>query len=149
MVNQRRANKIGLFISFDEVHFGKFLGHYLQRAYFFDVHPPLAKLTLTAVGKLIGYDGHFDFANIGDSYIENRVPHVLLRSVPAAFGAFCVPLVYLIMRESGYNYLTCMFTTIMYLFGNVPYLMTGIVNGMYLANNLNILKIMALLDSPD
>ncbi|GAB5591503.1 Dolichyl-phosphate-mannose--protein mannosyltransferase 4 [Umbelopsis nana] len=105
-------------VVFDEVHFGKFLGHYLRRAYFFDVHPPLAKLTLTAAGKLIGYDGHFDFANIGDNYIDNRVPHVFLRTVPATFGALCVPLVYLIMRSSGYNYFTCMFTTIMYLFDN-------------------------------
>ena len=104
--------------SFDEVHFGKFLGHYLKRAYFFDVHPPLAKLTLTAAGKLIGYDGHFDFASIGDNYIENRVPHVFLRAVPATFGALCVPIVYLIMKDSGYNYLTCLFTTTMYLFGN-------------------------------
>ncbi|CAO3677697.1 unnamed protein product [Umbelopsis ramanniana] len=105
-------------VVFDEVHFGKFLGHYLKRAYFFDVHPPLAKLTLTAAGKLIGYDGHFDFASIGDNYIENRVPHVFLRAVPATFGALCVPIVYLIMKDSGYNYLTCLFTTTMYLFDN-------------------------------
>ncbi|KAM3586300.1 Dolichyl-phosphate-mannose--protein mannosyltransferase 4 [Umbelopsis sp. WA50703] len=105
-------------VVFDEVHFGKFLGFYLNRSYFFDVHPPLAKLTLAAAGKLIGYDGHFDFGNINDSYTENNVPHVLLRAVPATFGALCAPLLYLTMRHSGYSFTTCIFTCAMYLFDN-------------------------------
>ncbi|KAI5297829.1 Dolichyl-phosphate-mannose--protein mannosyltransferase 4 [Ascosphaera atra] len=64
-------------VVFDEVHFGKFASYYLQRTYFFDVHPPFAKLLFAFVGWLVGYDGHFLFDNIGDSYIENK-----LRSAP-------------------------------------------------------------------
>lgn len=112
---------------FDEVHFGKFLGYYLNRSYFFDVHPPLAKMTLAAAGKLIGYDGHFDFANINDNYIENKVPYVLLRAVPAAFGALCAPLLYLTMRHSGYSFTTCIFTSAMFLFGTLLYAQTRIM----------------------
>lgn len=104
-------------IRFDEVHFGKFAGFYLKRTYFFDVHPPLAKLMLAGMGWLIGYDGHFDFGNIGDSYIENNVPYIGLRSLPATLNVLCVVLLYNIMRESGYAVLTCTLTASMYLLG--------------------------------
>ncbi|PGH09609.1 hypothetical protein AJ79_05665 [Helicocarpus griseus UAMH5409] len=90
-------------VVFDEVHFGKFASHYLQRTYFFDVHPPFGKLLFALGGWLVGYDGHFLFDNIGDSYIENKVPYVALRAMPAIQGALTVPVVFLIMWESGYS----------------------------------------------
>ena len=33
-------------VIFDEVHFGKFVSGYIRGIYFFDIHPPLAKLLL-------------------------------------------------------------------------------------------------------
>ncbi|KAI8379726.1 glycosyltransferase family 39 protein [Radiomyces spectabilis] len=105
-------------VVFDEVHFGKFAGYYLQRSYFFDVHPPLAKLMIAAVGYLIGYDGHFDFANIGDSYIENDVPYIGLRSLPATLNVLNVALIYSIMKQSGYVPIVCFLSSCMYLLDN-------------------------------
>ncbi|KAI9852630.1 MAG: hypothetical protein M1838_000078 [Thelocarpon superellum] len=90
-------------VVFDEVHFGKFASYYLQRTYFFDVHPPLGKLLFALMGWMVGYDGHFLFDNIGDSYVENRVPYVAFRALPALMGALTVPTVFLIMWESGYS----------------------------------------------
>lgn len=90
-------------VVFDEVHFGKFASYYLQRTYFFDVHPPFGKLLFAFAGWLVGYDGSFLFENIGDSYIDNHVPYVAYRSMPALMGALTVSVVYLIMWESGYS----------------------------------------------
>ncbi|KAK4231452.1 Dolichyl-phosphate-mannose--protein mannosyltransferase [Podospora fimiseda] len=94
-------------VVFDEVHFGKFASYYLQKTYFFDVHPPLGKLLFAFTGWLVGYDGHFLFENIGDSYIANKVPYVAFRSLPALLGALTVSVVYLIMWESGYSVPAC------------------------------------------
>ena len=83
-------------------HF-QFASYYLQRTYFFDVHPPFGKLLFALMGWLVGYDGHFLFDNIGDSYIENKVPYVAFRALPALLGGLTVPTVFLIMWESGYS----------------------------------------------
>ncbi|KND02836.1 dolichyl-phosphate-mannose-protein mannosyltransferase [Spizellomyces punctatus DAOM BR117] len=88
-------------VVFDEVHFGKFASYYLRREYYFDVHPPLGKLLLAAVGYAVGYDGHFLFDHIGDDYIEHGVPYVALRLLPATCGALIVPVVFLILKELG------------------------------------------------
>lgn len=55
------------------------------------------------MGWFVGYDGHFLFDNIGDSYITNKVPYVAFRAMPALLGALTVPTVFLIMWESGYS----------------------------------------------
>ncbi len=59
------------------------------------------------MGWLVGFDGHFHFENIGDSYIVNKVPYVAFRSLPAILGALTVSVVYLIMWESGYSLPAC------------------------------------------
>lgn len=59
------------------------------------------------MGWLVGYDGHFHFENIGDSYIANNVPYVAFRALPAILGALTVSVTYLIMWESGYSVPAC------------------------------------------
>ncbi|KAJ9207469.1 mannosyltransferase PmtI [Paecilomyces variotii] len=105
-------------VVFDEVHFGKFASYYLQRTYFFDVHPPFGKLLFAFVGWLIGYDGHFLFENIGESYIENKVPYVAFRALPATLGALTIPVVFLIMWESGYSLPACVLAAGLMVFDN-------------------------------
>lgn len=70
------------------------------------------------MGWLVGYDGHFKFENIGDSYIDNKVPYVAFRALPAILGALTVSVTYLIMWESGYTVPACLIATILVLLDN-------------------------------
>lgn len=106
--------------SFDEVHFGKFAAYYLRREYYFDVHPPFAKLLIALAGWFVGFEGDFDFTNIGDSYTASNVPYWGMRALPAIFGSLTVPAVYYIMHESGYPTIVAAFSAIMILFGKLP-----------------------------
>lgn len=105
--------------SFDEVHFGKFASYYITGEYYFDVHPPFAKLLLGLAGWFVGYDGSFEFETIGDSYTAAHVPYVGLRALPAFLGSLTVPLVYMIMLESGYPTLVAAFSTVLILLGEL------------------------------
>lgn len=105
------------FISFDEVHFGKFASYYILRQYYFDVHPPFAKLLFGLAGWFVGFDGHFSFENIGDSYTENHVPYVGMRALPAILSSLTIPVVYAIMKETGYSTIVAAFSASIILFG--------------------------------
>ncbi|KAJ8300903.1 hypothetical protein KUTeg_022422, partial [Tegillarca granosa] len=85
---------------FDELHFGKFLSLYLQRIFFFDLHPPLGKMLLALAGGFSGFEGDISLDRIGAEYSAN-VPVYQLRFLPAMMGSFVVPLVYQIAVELG------------------------------------------------
>lgn len=105
-------------VVFDEVHFGKFASYYLERTYFFDLHPPFAKLLIAFVGYLVGYDGKFKFDNIGDNYVENNVPYVAYRSFLAIQGVAVVPVMFLTMKNLGYSVPACLFSSLLVCFDN-------------------------------
>ncbi len=116
-------------ISFDEVHFGKFASYYLQRKYFFDVHPPFGKLLLALVGYCVGYDGHYLFENIGEDYVKNRVPYILLRLFPAIVGSAVVPVCFLTLKEMGVSIAGCLFGAVLLIFGEFDsFLFASILN---------------------
>jgi dolichyl-phosphate-mannose-protein mannosyltransferase len=102
---------------FDEVHFGKFASYYILREYYFDVHPPFAKLLFGLAGWFVGFDGHFSFENIGDSYTEAHIPYVGMRALPAILGSLTIPIVYGIMKESGFSTVIAAFSAILILLG--------------------------------
>lgn len=88
-------------VVFDEVHFGGFASKYIQQHFFMDVHPPLAKLLITFVAWLAGFNGDFDFKTIGREYLVGEgapVPYVAMRTVGALLGIATVPLAYLTLR---------------------------------------------------
>ncbi|TKX20139.1 dolichyl-phosphate-mannose--protein mannosyltransferase [Elsinoe australis] len=88
-------------VVFDEVHFGGFASKYIEGKFFMDVHPPLAKLLITLAGWLAGFDGNFDFKDIGKDYLEPGVPYVAMRLLPAICGILTVPIIFLTLKATG------------------------------------------------
>jgi hypothetical protein len=66
-----------------------------------DVHPPLAKLLITLAGWLAGFDGDFDFKDIGKDYLEPNVPYVAMRMLPAVMGILTIPTMFLTLKAAG------------------------------------------------
>src|SRR3989344_6256286 len=71
-------------VVFDEVHFGKFISGYLTGEYFFDIHPPLAKLLITGVGFMGGFSPTADFSEIGGVFSDQSF--IWLRLLPIIAG---------------------------------------------------------------
>ncbi|KAI8957410.1 glycosyltransferase family 39 protein [Daldinia sp. FL1419] len=88
-------------VVFDEVHFGGFATKYIKGRFFMDVHPPLAKLLITLAGWLAGFNGDFDFKEIGKDYLEPGVPYVAMRLYPAICGIALIPTIFLTLKAAG------------------------------------------------
>ncbi|WPH01498.1 dolichyl-phosphate-mannose--protein mannosyltransferase 1 [Acrodontium crateriforme] len=88
-------------VVFDEVHFGGFASKYIKGRFFMDVHPPLAKLLITLAGWAAGFDGEFDFKDIGKDYLEPNVPYVAMRLLSAICGVLTVPTAFLTIKAAG------------------------------------------------
>ncbi|KAI8485373.1 Protein O-mannosyl-transferase 2 [Branchiostoma belcheri] len=80
-------------ICWDETHFGKMGSYYINRTFFFDVHPPLGKMLIGLAGHLTGYDGAFPFEKPGDKYGDTK--YVGMRSFCVSLGSTVVPLAFL------------------------------------------------------
>ncbi|MEO8637678.1 MAG: phospholipid carrier-dependent glycosyltransferase [Candidatus Taylorbacteria bacterium] len=86
---------------FDEVHFGKFISGYFSHQYFFDIHPPLAKLFITGVGLLGGYKPEIDFSVIGESFTSTDF--IWLRLLPTLAGAILPLVIYYLSRALNFS----------------------------------------------
>lgn len=82
-----------------------------------DVHPPLAKMLITLAGWLAGFDGSFDFKEIGKDYLEPGVPYVAMRMLPALCGIAVVPTIFLTLKAAGCATATCLMGAGLIIFG--------------------------------
>lgn len=82
-----------------------------------DVHPPLAKLLITLAGWLAGFDGNFDFKEIGKDYLEANVPYVAMRMVPAICGILLAPAMFLTLKALGARTATAVMGACFIIFG--------------------------------
>ena len=64
----------GPYITILRVHFTfhSILSRYINRTFFFDVHPPLGKMLIGGVGYATGYNGTFPFEKPGDLYLDHN-----------------------------------------------------------------------------
>lgn len=76
-------------VCWDETHFGKMGSHYINRTFFFDVHPPLGKMLIGLAGYMTGYDGTFPFIKPGDKYEHHN--YWGMRGFCAVMGS-CLPI---------------------------------------------------------
>ncbi|XP_042202958.1 protein O-mannosyl-transferase 2-like [Homarus americanus] len=81
----------------DEVHFGTFANHYINRTFYHDVHPPLGKMVIAGAAWLSGYNGSFEFTQ-GKRYTPD-INYVAMRSMMAVLGSSLVPLSFLLVWE--------------------------------------------------
>src|SRR4030081_3400452 len=82
-----------------------------------DVHPPLAKLLITLAGWLAGFDGEFDFKDIGKDYLEPGVPYVAMRMLPAVCGILLAPTMFLTLKALGCRTMTAAMGASLIIFG--------------------------------
>ncbi len=82
-----------------------------------DVHPPLAKLLITLAGWLAGFDGEFDFKEIGKDYLEPGVPYVAMRLFPAICGILLAPTMFFTLKASGCRTVTALMGAGLIVFG--------------------------------
>lgn len=81
----------------DEINFGKYLSSYLTGEFYFDLHPPLARLLVA------GFVALFDFQPIAwdtpwDIQFDSR-DYLLLRLLPSVFGVLLPILFYVLVRQ--------------------------------------------------
>ena len=109
----------------------------------------MAKLLLAFAGWVIGYDGSFEFENIGDNYVTNNVPYIGLRSLPALLGTVTCPIIYAIMRESGYPRIISLFSAALVVFGSFCTTCRDTESSRSLPDNAHIAQTrLILLDAP-
>ncbi|XP_076166055.1 protein O-mannosyl-transferase 2 [Ptiloglossa arizonensis] len=101
-------------VCWDETHFGKMGSWYINRTFFFDVHPPLGKMLIALSGYLTGYDGTFAFEKPGDKF-EN-VKYSGMRIFCTFLGATIVPLSYLIVWDLTKSIQAAVFSASLILF---------------------------------
>ncbi|GKT66618.1 dolichyl-phosphate-mannose-protein mannosyltransferase [Colletotrichum tofieldiae] len=105
-------------VVFDEVHFGGFASKYIKGKFFMDVHPPLAKMLIALTGWLAGFNGDFDFKEIGKDYLEPGVPYVSMRMFPAVCGILLAPLMFLTLKTTGCRTTTALMGSSLIIFEN-------------------------------
>jgi len=84
-----------------------------------DVHPPLAKLLITLAGWMAGFDGGFDFKDIGKDYLEDHVPYVSMRLLPAIMGIMTIPTMFLTLKAYGCKTTTAALGAGLVIFGTI------------------------------
>ncbi len=105
-------------VVFDEVYFAKWVTNYYSGQFYFDIHPPLAKMMLAALAKLFGFSdvGNTNFSQIGNVYQTDF--YKFLRGVESFFGVILVLAVYALGKRMFKNKWPGFFAGLLVIFDN-------------------------------
>src|SRR6185437_9082635 len=103
-------------VVFDEVHFGQYASAYFTHAYFFDIHPPFAKLLIAFAGWVTGFVPTFSFATIGMPYPD--LGYLALRFLPTLAGALLPVVLYFVVCELGCGEMIALLAGLLFAFEN-------------------------------
>ena len=108
---------------FDEVYFSKFILAYTHGTYFFDVHPPLGKLSMEVFGRLFGFipNSSFNpFPFINYPSIGDPIPlsFVYVRLLPLIAGILIPLVVYIFCRQIKISRQASLFAGLALIFEN-------------------------------
>ena len=101
-------------VLFDEVHFVSMAQWYAARKYFFDIHPPLAKLCLGAIVHLTGFHTDEPYRNIGKAYLHDG--YAYMRYWQAMWGSLLPILMFLISRQLSKNIVAALVVAFLVIF---------------------------------
>ncbi|PVV01500.1 hypothetical protein BB560_004084 [Smittium megazygosporum] len=106
-------------VTWDESHFGKFGAYYINRTFYHDVHPPLAKMLVGLAEVIAGHNGSFDFKGGYPKYVN----YTSMRIQLALYGAALVPIAYITCRAIGLSKRFSLLGAMFILFDNALTLM--------------------------
>ncbi|KAM9707683.1 protein O-mannosyl-transferase 2 [Menidia menidia] len=101
-------------VCWDETHFGKMGSYYINRTFFFDVHPPLGKMLIGLAGYMTGYNGTFPFLKPGDKYEHHNYSG--MRAFCAVLGSFLPVFGYLTVFELSESQSAALITATLLIF---------------------------------
>lgn len=106
----------GNFVIWDEAHFGKFSQHYLNRNFYFDVHPPLGKLLTALSGYIYGQSENFIFSSSEQFPLE--FDYVGMRRFHAFIGSLIPLFAFLTLRTLGFPCRRAFLCSFLFIFEN-------------------------------
>ncbi|OLY79447.1 Dolichyl-phosphate-mannose-protein mannosyltransferase 2, partial [Smittium mucronatum] len=110
-------------VTWDESHFGKFGAYYLNRTFYHDVHPPLAKMLVGFAELLAGHNGTFNFKGKYPSYVN----YTFMRIQIALYGVMLVPFSYISLRVMNIGTKFCVLGATFILLDNALCLMSRFI----------------------
>ena len=113
-------------VVFDEVHWGAFSSSYCCTGkYFFDVHPPHAKLIIAGFAKVLGFEAKQTFKNIGEEYSPGEA--FAIRFASALVGSLIPVVVFVLSLQLGASRAAAFLGGLLVLFDNALLVQTRII----------------------
>lgn len=102
---------------FDETYFVRYASDYLTGSYYFDLHPPLGKMLISATAQVAGGSvDNTDYSSIGNNFANSN--YLWYRLLPTLAGTFLPAIIFLLALELGMSALAAFLAGLLVIFEN-------------------------------